>query len=72
MANATLVQVLNSADELPVEFGCLLLVQACISDDKVKKLATVGMLHNHEKLFLCFNDLSVNQAKRVSKLWLAK
>ena len=48
MADATLVQVLDSTDELPIELGCLLLIQACISDDKVKKLASVRMLHDHE------------------------
>ena len=57
MANTTLVEVLNTTDELPVEFGSLFLIKTSISDDKVEKLATVGMLHDHEELLLCFNNL---------------
>lgn len=57
MTDATLVEVLNSTDELPVKLGCLLLVEACISDDKVEELASVGMLHDHEKLLLRLNNL---------------
>ena len=58
MTDATLVQVLDTTDEFPVELGCLLLVEPRISDDKVKKLTPIGMLHDHEKLLLCLNDLN--------------
>ena len=57
MADTTLVEVLDAADEFPVELGCLLLIQACISDDKVKKFTTICMLHDHEKLLLSLNNL---------------
>ena len=57
MADATLVQVLNSADELPIKLGCLLLVEARISDDEVEELAAVGVFHDHEQLLLRLNDL---------------
>ena len=57
VTNTTLVEVLNTTDELPVEFGSLFLIKTSISDDKVEKLATVSMLHNHEKFFLSFDNL---------------
>ena len=57
MTDTTLVQVLNSADELPVKLSCLLLVEACISDDEVEELTSVGMLHDHEKLLFRLNNL---------------
>eukprot|EP00354_Favella_ehrenbergii_P007088 CAMPEP_0170455612 /NCGR_PEP_ID=MMETSP0123-20130129/3522_1 /TAXON_ID=182087 /ORGANISM="Favella ehrenbergii, Strain Fehren 1" /LENGTH=138 /DNA_ID=CAMNT_0010718815 /DNA_START=2532 /DNA_END=2948 /DNA_ORIENTATION=+ len=57
MAHPAFVQVLDAADELPVELGCLGLVQTSISDDEVEKLAPVGMLHYHEELLLSLDDL---------------
>ena len=63
MTNATLVEVLNTADEFPVEFGSLFLIETSISDDKVEKLTSVSMLHNHEKFFLSFNDLKQPQTR---------
>ena len=49
------MQILDSADQLPVKLGCLLLIQACISDDEVEKLTSVRMLHDHEKFLLGLN-----------------
>jgi len=57
MADAAFVEVLDATDELPVELGSLLFVQARISDDEVEELATIGMLHYHKKLLLSLNDL---------------
>lgn len=57
MANTTLVQILNAADELPVKLGSLRLVQPSISDDEVEQFTTVGMLHDHEEFFLSLDDL---------------
>ena len=58
MADATLVQVFDAADQFPIKLGSLLFIQACISDDEVKKFTTVGMLHDHEKFFFRLNDLN--------------
>ena len=63
VTNTTLVEVLNTTDELPVEFGSLFLIKTSISDDKVEKLATVSMLHNHEKFFLSFDNLKQPQTR---------
>ena len=63
VANATLVEVLNTTNELPVEFGSLFLIKTSISDDKVEKLATVSMLHNHEKFLLSFDNLKQPQTR---------
>ena len=63
MANSTLVEVLNTTYELPVEFGSLFLIKTSISDDKVEKLATVSMLHNHEKFLLSFDNLKQPQTR---------
>ena len=60
MANTTLVEVLNTTDELPVEFGSLFLIKTSISDDKVKKFSSISMLHDHKELLLCFDDLDTN------------
>ena len=65
MADATLVQVFDAADELPVKLGSLLFIQACISDDEVEEFATVGVLHDHEKFLLSLYDLNFKaQARR--------
>ena len=63
MANTTLMEVLNATDELPVEFGSLLPIKASISDDEVEELATVCMLHNHEKFLLSFDNLKQPQTR---------
>ena len=67
MTNTTLVEVLNTTDELPVEFGSLFLIKTSISDDKVEKLATVGMLHDHEELLLSFDDLKTASGTRTDR-----
>ena len=67
MANATLVEVLNAADELPVKLGSLLLIKTSISDDKVEKLATVRMFHDHEELLLSFDDLKTASGARTDR-----
>ena len=64
MAHSALVKVLDATDELPVELGGLCLSQASISDDEVKELATVSMLHYHKKLFLGLDDLPGGTAKQ--------
>ena len=60
MADATFVEVLNATDKLPVEFCSLSFIKSSISDDKVKKLSSIGMLHDHKELLLCFDDLDTN------------
>ena len=67
MADSTLMQILYATDELPVEFCSLLLIQSRISDDKVKKLATVSVLHNHKQLLLCLDNL-VGHKNTMTKL----
>lgn len=62
MADPTLVQVLNACDELCKQFGGLLLLQARVSDDKVKKFSTVSIFHYHEQFFVRLDDLSVTRA----------
>lgn len=57
MTDPTLVQVLDAADEFLVELGSLGFVESRISDDKVKELASVCVLHDHKELLLRFDDL---------------
>ena len=57
MADATLVQILDSWDEFPVEDGSLLLVESSVAHDEVKEFSSIRMLHDHEQFFLSFNDL---------------
>ena len=57
MANATLVKIFDPADQLVVKLGCLLLIQASISDDEIEQLASIGMFHDHEEFFLSLDDL---------------
>ena len=57
MAHATLVQILDSADEFPVELGRLGFIETRISDDEVEELAAIRVLHDHEEFFLRLDDL---------------
>lgn len=66
MTDTALVQVLNSADQLPVELCSLLFVEASITDNEIEQLATVGMFHNHEKFLFCLNDFVKLDDVRVS------
>lgn len=62
MADAALVQVFNAADEFPKELRRLYLTESLVSDDEVKELASVGVLHDHEEFLLGFDDLQVRLA----------
>ena len=58
MADTTFVQVFDATDQFIVEFGSLLLIEACISDNKIKQLTPVGMFHDHKKLLFSLNYLN--------------
>lgn len=57
MAHSALVDVLDTGDELEVEFAGLLLREPSMPDDVVEQLATTAILHDHVKLFFSFNYL---------------
>lgn len=59
MADTALVQVLNAGNQFPVELGGLLLGQPGVAHDVVEEFASVGVLHDHVELFVCFNDLQI-------------
>ena len=57
MADSALVDVLDTGDELEVEFAGLLLREPGMSDDVVEQLAAAAILHDHVELFFSFNYL---------------
>jgi hypothetical protein len=57
VAHATFVQILNARNQFAVEFGSLFLGQARVPDDVVEKFTAIRVLHDHEELLLCFDDL---------------
>ena len=63
MAHATLVKVLDAGNELAVKLSRLLFGQARVTHDIIEELATICIFHDHEKLFLCFDDLYNRQLK---------
>jgi len=63
------VKVLDSGDELTVKFGRLLLGQARVTHYVVEELATICILHYHEKLLLCLDDLYIRQLKGRTDGW---
>ena len=67
MTDTALMQVLNSADQLPVELCSLLFVKASITDNEIEQLATVGMFHNNEKFLFCLDDLQQSTDMHVNK-----
>ena len=62
VADTALVQILDAADEFSINFGCLLFLETGVSDDEIKQLATVSILHNHKQFLVSFYDL---QPKKV-------
>ena len=57
MADTALMEILNTRNEFPVELCSLLFVESRISDNEVKKLTAVTVFHDHEQLFLGFDNL---------------
>ena len=59
VTDTAFVQVLNSGYQLPVEFRRLLLGKPGVSNDVVEQLASIGVLHDHVQLFVCFDNLQI-------------
>jgi hypothetical protein len=57
VADTALVQIFDATDELSINFGCLLFLETGVSDDEIKQLATVSILHNHKQFLVSFYDL---------------
>lgn len=56
MADSTLMNVLNTRDELQVELAGLLFREPGVSDDVVEELTAIAVLHDHVQLFFGLND----------------
>ena len=65
MADATLVNILYTGDQLLVHAAGGLLVQALVRHDVVEQLAVLTILHDEEKLTFSFNDF-----KQLDYVWV--
>ena len=68
VADSTLVNVLDTRDELQVELAGLLFGEPGVSDDVVEELTAVAVLHDHIKLFFGLDDFVELDDVRVSHL----
>ena len=50
------MDILNTRNELQVEFTSLFFGESGVSDDVVEELASIAVLHDHIELFLCLDD----------------
>ena len=69
MADARLVDILDAGDKFEVELAGLLLGESRVSDNIVKELATIAVLHDHVEFFLSLNDLVQLDHVRVTDLF---
>ena len=67
MANATLVNVLNTRDDLLEELAGLLFLQLFAFNDVLKEFATRRILHNQKQLARSLDNLI---EKSVSKMYI--
>ena len=67
MANATLVNVLNTRDDLLEELAGLLFLQLFAFNDVLKELATQRILHDQKQLARSLDNLI---EKSVSKMYI--
>jgi hypothetical protein len=67
MANATLVNVLNTRDDLLEELAGLLFLQLFAFNDVLKEFATQRILHDQKKLARSLDNLI---EKSVSKMYI--
>ena len=51
------MDILNTRNELQVEFTSLFFGESGVSDDVVEELASIAVLHDHIELFLCLDEL---------------
>ena len=56
VADSTVMDVLDTGDELKVELACLLLRKPCVLDYVVEEFTTVTIFHDHVELFFGFNN----------------
>lgn len=69
MADATLVNVLNTSNELLVHPNCRLLMKSLMRHDVIEQLAVLAVLHDEEKFALSFDDFVQLDDVRVSHLF---
>ena len=58
MTDPTLMDVLDTRDELQIELTGLLLAESGVPDDVVEELSSVAVLHDHVELLLSLNNLN--------------
>ena len=50
------MNILNTWDELQVEFASLLLRETSMSNNEIEKLTAIAVLHDHVKFFISLDD----------------
>jgi hypothetical protein len=64
MTYATFMEVLNARDKLLIKLASLFLRQALMFDNIIEKFSACGILHDHEEILFCLNDLRVKLASK--------
>ena len=57
MANAGLVDILDTRNQFQVKLARLLLAKSCMPNDVVEQFSSIAVLHDHVQFFLRLDDL---------------